>query len=447
MHNENSIVRYDDVLPTILEIATDICGEGFFSNNLLLRDADGFVTIILRQELSSEIIATLSEKISQSLGSYAASPPIAKPSEIFDLSLEDNSKDKFEFVSCPNGYSSYIRYIERRIVGGDWVRSIQQPIIDAPRIVVFSSLKGGVGRSTALSVAAIHLARKGQSVLAIDLDLEAPGIGGMFIDNRNLPRYGALDFYVEYGRTPFTKEFLKEMRQTAYEDSSGGTFTIVPATGRASHEYPQNVLGKISRAYLEVIDSEGMPFSFLDKTRDLITHLCQDNSYDVIFVDARAGLNESTAATIQGLGADVLFFGIDTPQTWDGYSYFLSHLARHKTEALPAEDWRYKLKVIHAKATNKKDALVSFRDRSWELFSSYLYDELDGEETAEGLTDAFGFDLDDPTAPHYAWPIFISEDFYEYNPLINDAIQNSEKIVQPVFGKFLKELSERLGIE
>ena len=162
-------------------------------------------------------------------------------------------------------------------------------------------------------------------------------------------------------------------------------------------------------------------------------------------MDARAGLNESTAATIQGLGADVLFFGVDTPQTWDGYTYFLAHLARHKTEAISPEDWRYKLKVVHAKALESEGALQEFRDQSWELFSSHLYDELEGGEAAEGLTEAFGFDLDDSAAPHYAWPIFMSERFYEYDPLDEHGLQNTEEFILPVFGTFLENLCERLG--
>jgi hypothetical protein len=277
------------------------------------------------------------------------------------------------------------------------------------------------------------------------LDLEAPGIGGMFLKKNELPLYGALDFYVEFGRTAINAEFIDDMCRTAYQHDSGGSFTIVPATGVSSQSSPQNVLGKISRAYLEIVKSNGETVSFLDKTRELIRQLCNGRNYDVIFVDARAGLNESTATTIQGLGADVLFFGVDTPQTWDGYTYFLAHLARHKTEALSPEDWRYKLKIVHAKALSSDNCLKEFRDRSWELFSSHLYDELDGEEVAEGLTEAFGFDLDDSTAPHYAWPILMSEKFYEYNPLDENGIQNSEDVIGPVFGTFLEQLCERLG--
>lgn len=443
--SEVYVVRYDDVLPITLQVSLEVCGEGFFSDNLLLRDAEGFVTVVLRGDMDLELKKKLASKLSEVLGVYATDPPVLTPDEMFDSSLLSKENDKFEFVTCPNGYQSYVRYIERRIVGGDWVRNIQQPIAGAPKVVVFSSLKGGVGRSTALSVAAVHLARMGKSVLAIDLDLEAPGIGGMFLEKRELPSYGALDFYVEFGRSIITKEFMNDMCRVAYQDKSGGSFTIVPATGLSCQKSPQNVLGKISRAYLEVVSNDGVAISFLDKTRELISQLCSGKRYDVIFVDARAGLNESTAATIQGLGADVLFFGVDTPQTWDGYKYFLAHLARHKTEAVPLEDWRYKLKVVHAKALDSENSLKEFRDRSWELFSSYIYDEMEGEEVAEGLTEAFGFDLDDPTAPHYAWPILMSEKFYEYNPLDGDGLQNSEEFILPVFGDFLEQLCERLG--
>jgi hypothetical protein len=47
-------------------------------------------------------------------------------------------------------------------------------------IVTFYSYKGGVGRSMALANIAILLARRGLSVLAVDWDLEAPGLENYF---------------------------------------------------------------------------------------------------------------------------------------------------------------------------------------------------------------------------------------------------------------------------
>ena len=47
-------------------------------------------------------------------------------------------------------------------------------------VVTFYSWKGGVGRTMALANVAVQLARKGKRVLAIDWDLEAPGLGRFF---------------------------------------------------------------------------------------------------------------------------------------------------------------------------------------------------------------------------------------------------------------------------
>ena len=76
-----------------------------------------------------------------------------------------------------------------------------------PAIVVFASQKGGVGRSTALAVAATEFAYRGKSILAIDLDLEAPGLGGMLLPADELSAFGALDSYVENGRGPIDDAF------------------------------------------------------------------------------------------------------------------------------------------------------------------------------------------------------------------------------------------------
>lgn len=439
-------LRYDDVLPELVSLIINEFGDTALDKNLILRDADGFVTFVLREDLDTKKIQKLSNSISTRLKKYATSQPVSTPSEMYSSELSSFDHDQWELVRLGKETDLHVRYIERRIVGGDWVRGMLEPLNDIPPVVVFSSHKGGVGRSTALSVAASDLARTGKSVLAIDLDLEAPGIGGMFHSNDSLPEFGAIDYYVEFGRSEIDDSFLNDMTATTTSPDSGGSLTIVPAAGKVCKRNPENVIGKISRAYLESIDDTGETLSFLDKTRRMLVDLCRVKKYDVIFIDARAGLNESTATTIQGLGADVLFFGIDTPQTWEGYNYFLSHLSRYKSDTSLDNDWRYKIKMIHAKAANNSTALAKFRDESFELFASYLYDEIDGNEVAEGLPNAFSFDLDDPTAPHFAWPIYISSDFHEFDPVANK-LQLSAENTTPVFGEFINALKDRLGFQ
>ena len=52
--------------------------------------------------------------------------------------------------------------------------------LSRPIVTSFYSLRGGVGRSTALAYTAQILASRGHSVLCVDMDLEAPAIAALF---------------------------------------------------------------------------------------------------------------------------------------------------------------------------------------------------------------------------------------------------------------------------
>ena len=70
--------------------------------------------------------------------------------------------------------------LERRVVGQDWVSAPEHLARHAPRITFFS-LKGGGGRSTALFLWGRSLVAQGKTVLLVDLDLEAPGLGAQLL--------------------------------------------------------------------------------------------------------------------------------------------------------------------------------------------------------------------------------------------------------------------------
>lgn len=436
---KQSAVFYDDALPTFTSVVLEYLGDAGLAENCFLRDADGNLTYILLQPLDEKIRKKLSAAVKRKLGSYVTEMPVATPNDLFDPSLVKSSQERFEYVSG-NHLDKFVRLIERRIVGQDWVRGIQPKIPKTPPIVVFASHKGGVGRSTALAIAAAEFARRGHSILAIDADLEAPGLGEMFIAEDKRPLFGALDYFVENGRGTVDRNFLAQMRAPSTLTRGRGRVSVIPAVGTKCRDYPQNVIGKISRAYLDDISPNGESASLLDQMRSMIESLCAQQKYDAIFIDARAGLNETTAATVQGLGADVLFFGVDTPQTWDGYRYFLAHLARFKSTKDEA-DWRFRLKMVHAKATNTERALASFRDNAFELFAEHLYDEVD--ESKSGSIPSFGFDLDDSAAPHFAWPIFMSASYYEFDPLARPK-QLSAAVYNQCFKGFITNLADRL---
>jgi hypothetical protein len=327
--------------------------------------------------------------------------------------------------------------VERRLVGQDWLRAPQDPVPGLPPIVVFASHKGGVGRSTALAVSAAALSQAGLNVLVVDLDLEAPGLGSMLL--AELPEYGTLDYFVETGVGDVDDEFVSGL-VSASGLTEGGQVHVAPAVGKKSEASPQNVLGKIARAYVERVDDDGRTISFLDRTRELVTRLCAANRYDAVFIDARAGLNETTAAAVLGLGAEILLFGVDTPQTFAGYRFFLAHMQRFRPEASGDDDWRYRLRMVQARAQAGPTSEATFRTHAFEIFSDTVYDEEEGIEE-----EAFNFDYDDPSAPHYAWPIADDANYAEFNPLVRGD-QLAQHIYDRTFGQFIANLRQQIGL-
>jgi hypothetical protein len=126
----------------------------------------------------------------------------------------------------------------------------------------------------------------------------------------------------------------------------GGIVSVVPAIGHATDAKPENMLAKLARSYTDK-DEHG---TFLDQTRELVTKLRTHAAHDIILIDARAGLNEGTAASILGLGGLVLLFGIDTPQTFRGYSYAFAQLRKFLDDNRE-QSWRGRLQMVLAEGS------------------------------------------------------------------------------------------------
>ena len=79
--------------------------------------------------------------------------------------------------------------------------TVTEKQISTPRTITFYSFKGGVGRTTALTHVASILAMRGLKVVAVDLDLEAPGLSTAFNLNPQ-PKYGIVDYFYERSYLP-----------------------------------------------------------------------------------------------------------------------------------------------------------------------------------------------------------------------------------------------------
>ncbi len=433
----NPATRYDDALPRFASLVEKELGPDSLFDHLFLRDATGRVTFIMLSPIPDSILVTLRRNAAELAPYVEPDGAVATPEDLFDASLRDPEAGFPEWLDHP-AYRGFVRLVERRIVGQDWLQKPRDPEEGVPPIMVFASHKGGVGRTTALGVSAAALSAEGFNVLVVDLDMEAPGLGEMLLNEA--PRFGSLDYFVEDGLSELDDSFFDDLVIPSQITTSGSVH-VVPAIGEVGNASPQNVLGKLARAYLEKVRDDSTVESFLDRTRKLIKRLAERTRYDAIFIDARAGLNEATAAAVLGLGADVLLFGVDTPQTFAGYRYFLSHLERFRPAASSESDWRYRLRMVHAKAQADPAAQAHFRTEAFELFSGTLYDVEEGMEE-----EAFNFDYDDITAPHYAWPILNDLNYSEFNPLAQND-QFSVHMYDRTFGPFINALRERLGLK
>ena len=80
-------------------------------------------------------------------------------------------------------------------------------------VTTFYSFKGGVGRTMALVNVAVELAQRGRRVLAVDFDLEAPGLDTFDVRRPASTTPGVIDFvnsYLATGQAPRVGEFIFE---------------------------------------------------------------------------------------------------------------------------------------------------------------------------------------------------------------------------------------------
>lgn len=435
---------FDESLPAFAQVlergGVDLSEQA----GVLVRDTRGRLSFVASGPIPVEIIERVSKLIDEDLRAYV-SPlgPIADEDAPGAKRLFFDNEARLVSVKLENEKDVAIRFLDRRAVGVDW---LHQPLNDtpAPPRLVFASIKGGVGRSTALSVLAADLAERGFSLLIVDLDLEAPGIGSMLVDRAAVPLFGSMDFFVESGLKTIPDNFMLDCIGSSWLGRGRGRIDVVPSLGSKSLNNPAGVLAKLARAYLETPGFDGDPQqTFLTHAQEFLNRLTSLNRYDAVLVDARAGLHETTAAAILGLGADVLLFGVDQLQTEIGYEVLLSHLAQFPVPNTDA-DWRYRLRMVQAKAEHSEAMLSRYRLKMYDLFEKTLYSH-EPISNPDIIDAGFRFSIDDSDGPHFPVPIFENERYRLFDP-VQDRVQLTRELYNSSFSQFLEFCSERLRL-
>ncbi len=373
----------------------------------LVRDLHGRIRLLLgkRRQPKSEFyphIQALIVEITQALGTYAypANDLVMYREELKSIQLPD---DGASAVLAENGGHKVCLH-DRLLMGAEWSAS---PPAGAPSIKRFTlfSMKGGVGRSTTATILAWHLAHKGKRVLVFDLDLESPGVGATLL-GPDLPRFGIVDWFVEDALGQGDAVLGEMVRQSALATGSG-TIAVVPAFGSDTGDY----LAKLGRAYLERGPNghEAWP----SRLKRLVEAIEQQETPDIVILDSRTGLHDTSAALVLAMGADTLMFAVDTPQTWSSYGFLFKHWTRH----LDVASFYDKLWVVGSMVPDTDiDAYVEgLRDRAWSLFDATLY-------SAPKVTGRSGFlapVVDDEAGNHFPRAVYWQRGLMAFNPLAN----------------------------
>ena len=278
-----------------------------------------------------------------------------------------------------------VYWADRLVTGQEWgTVHGPEPLGHAVRYTLFS-VKGGVGRSTTAAVLAWHLANRGERVMVVDLDLESPGLSSAMLEASTRPEYGVTDWFVEdlVGQSEQVIEWM--VGAPRWAQNLEGDVLVAPAHGRGPGEY----IPKLGRVFMDVGESWTM------RLNRMLSRLEEEYTPTVILLESRSGLHDIAASAVTDLGAHVFLFLTDSESNWTGYEILFRHWQRLGL----ALQMRENLSVVSALTPFVDTAryLSNLRDRSWELFRDYLYDEID---PADSSYDQFSFDLDHSDAPH-----------------------------------------------
>lgn len=450
----SNFITFDRSLPIFVRLVSERLGNPVLSNAIFLRDAFGRLSLVVDESVKRELPPDFGSEVKSVLGRYVDESDlvVVTPGQLFDESLRSKEGAmRLHLVDSGKAYDVWT--VDRRAVGTDWLTA---PAIDRaiPPRVVFSSLKGGVGRTTALCVAAAHLASKGKRVLAIDLDIEAPGLGNMLLDRGTLPQFGLLDYLVERGLGEVPDEFLIDVVGPSWLAKGRGRIDIVPVIGKASEESPENVVAKIARAYISSPGEVEEVGSFAAFVREFIGRLTAGERYDVVLIDARSGLHETTASALLGLGGDVYLFGASQPQTFAGFSLLIANVGLRAPA--PSAFWG-RFRVVQSKASSlSPDA--EFVSSVKGLLNQLVFHVSEPQPDLDGLMSEFDVTWDDSMDDNVMDQVldsaldavpFISireeEDFRHFDPLASPNLLDEENYLS-AFSALLSDIESLVGL-
>ena len=272
--------------------------------------------------LSGENTKTIAQKLISDYSQY-----------IQEIIIEDEEEDTFIIEEikrlCPKKDS----IIHRNVSYVNWNRKVDTRF---DNIIAGYSFKGGMGRSTTLAYLAYLYTLLGKKVAVLDCDFEAPGIASMFFEKKDREKKsGILDYFVDLNieEAPKLSNYYLE-NNFLYLFPSGIDYNI------------ENYMNKISKTDFNSIE-------YTKKFTALLTQINTDIKPDLIFIDLRAGINESNGLILKQLSNTNLMFFNSEEQNEDGLQVVLSLFKNLDNNFIMNSTIRYQLSAERERNENK----------------------------------------------------------------------------------------------
>lgn len=183
--------------------------------------------------------------------------------------------------------------------------------------IAFYSYKGGVGRSRLLANAARFVASLGQGVVALDLDLEAPGLhyklGNAALRQRRLPG-GAVPYLVATARDAASPPPLEgHLIDVPVPPGTGGWLRLMPA-GPAPNRTYWSALKQLG----ETIRFDDPSGQGLMPLLDLHGRIRDEMKPDYLLIDTRTGITELGGLATTILADTVVCMFVANEESLDG---------------------------------------------------------------------------------------------------------------------------------
>jgi MinD-like ATPase involved in chromosome partitioning or flagellar assembly len=274
------------------------------------------------------------------------------------------------------------------------------------KIITFYSYKGGTGRSMLLANVAWLLASHGRRVLAVDWDLEAPGLHRYFRpflrDPDLLSSDGVIDFVVDYASAAVTPaqtteqktgewyvpyaDILRYASSLTWPFGGTGTLDFIPA-GRQGPSYASRVNSFDWQSFYARLNGGAL----LDMAR---ANMLAD--YDYVLLDSRTGVSDTAGiCTVQMPDTLVLCFTLNN-QSIDGVAMVATAVRRQRGVDRPVRIVPVPMRIelserdrLEERRTYAQHRLEPFLDPGWfersdanwgdvevQYFPFYAYEEV-----------------------------------------------------------------------